>query len=57
MDDPIGGLADTYMQDPHVSESDKAIVRDLVTQIREIASGESVYKPDGTPDVYDYPPA
>ena len=55
VDDPIGGLADTYMQDPLVSESDKAIVRDLVTQIRQIASGESVYKPDGTPDVYALP--
>ena len=55
VDDPIGGLADTYLQDPHVSESDKAIVRDLVTQIRQIASGESVYKPDGTPDVYALP--
>ncbi|HEY5953598.1 MAG TPA: inositol phosphate phosphatase SopB, partial [Terrimicrobiaceae bacterium] len=55
VDDPIGGLADTYMQDPQVSESDKAIVRDLVTQIRQIASGESVYKPDGTPDVYALP--
>jgi Enterobacterial virulence protein IpgD len=55
VDDPIGGLADTYLQDPRVSESDKAIVRDLVTQIRQIASGESVYKPDGTPDVYALP--
>lgn len=46
---PIGGKLKAYLDDPHVLDSDKAIARELATQIRFMWNNESYMEQGGEP--------